>query len=169
MVGAQRPEQVKIRPRLECLVEKIYVKAGETVKKGAALIDVSSIDLAAAKNDYLTKEVQLKHHQRILGLRRRLFEQNAVSEQVWTDAQNNEEKSKLDLQVARDKLKLLGLDDEAIERVGKEDGAQKARLTLRAPVDGTVSEVDADLGNTYDTRSVLVILSVTSPGRSPRF
>ncbi len=168
-IQGQRPEQVKIRPRLECLVEKIYVKAGETVKKGAALIDVSSIDLAAAKNDYLTKEVQLKHHQRILGLRRRLFEQNAVSEQIWTDAQNNEEKSKLDLQVARDKLKLLGLDDEAIERVGKEDGAQKARLTLRAPVDGTVSEVDADLGNTYDTRSVLVILSVTSTGRSPRF
>jgi RNA polymerase sigma factor (sigma-70 family) len=165
-LGSQRLEQVKIRPRLECLVEKIYVRAGETVKKGAALVDLYSTDLAAAKNDYLTKEVQLKHHQRILGLRRKLFEHEAISEQVWTDAQNNEEKSKLEFQVARDKLKMLGLDDEAIGLVAKEDGDRKARVTLRAPVDGTVTQVDVVLGNLYDLNDVLMILSATSSAPS---
>jgi biotin carboxyl carrier protein len=162
---AQRAEHI-IRPRFECLVERVYVKAGQTVKKGAALVDVSSIELAAAKNDYLNKELQLKHYQRILGMRRKLYAEKAISEQLWTDTQNDEEKSKLEFQVARDKLKLFGLDDEAIGLVGKEDGDRKARLTLRAPVDGIISKVDVELGNLYDPKRVLLILRATSSGQS---
>jgi RNA polymerase sigma factor (sigma-70 family) len=165
MRGSQRREQVKMRPRFECLVERIYVKTGQTVKKGDALVDVSGIDLAAAKNDYLTKEVHSKNDQKILALRRKLYANEAISEQVWTDTQNDEAKSKLAFEVARDKLKMLGLDDEAIGRVGKEDGDRKVRLTLRAPVDATVINVDAELGNLYDTKSVLLILSATSSGQ----
>ena len=59
-------------------------------------------------------------------MRRKLFATNAISEQVLTDAQNNEEKSKLAVQVARDKLKFLGLDDDAIGLVGKEDGRSES-------------------------------------------
>ena len=38
-----------------------------TVKKGDPLVELFSTDLAAAKNDYQTREVQWKHDQRILG------------------------------------------------------------------------------------------------------
>jgi ketosteroid isomerase-like protein len=165
MRGSQRREQVKMRPRFECLVERIYVKTGQTVKKGDALVDVSGIDLTAAKNDYLTKEVQSKNDQKILALRRKLYADKAISEQLWTDTQNDEAKSKLTYEVARDKLKMLGLDDEAIGRVGKEDGGQKARMTLPAPANATVSKVDAEPGNLYDVKSVLLILSATSSGQ----
>jgi membrane fusion protein, heavy metal efflux system len=127
---------------------------------------VSSIELASAKNDYLTKEVQSKRDRRILEMRRKLFATKAISEQALTDAQNNGEKSKLEVQVARDKLKFLGLSDEAIELVGTEDGKQKAQSTLRAPMDGTIIKVDAELGNLYDVRSVLLILNATSSGQS---
>jgi biotin carboxyl carrier protein/ketosteroid isomerase-like protein len=159
-------QEIRIRPRFECLVERIYVNRGESVKKGAPLIGLSSIELASAKNDYLTKEVQSKHDRRILEMRRKLFATKAISEQALTDTQNNGEKSKLEVQVARDKLKFLGLNDEAIERVGTEDGKQKAQLTLRAPMDGTISKVDAELGNLYDIKSVLLILNATSSGQS---
>ena len=132
-------------------------------RKALRLVDVSSIDLAAAKNDYLTKEVQSKTSSKdSRHAPKTLRGQKPSRSRLWTDAQNDEEKSKLEFQVARDKLKFLGLDDEAIGLVGKEDGARKARLTLRAPVDGTVSKVDAELGNLYDMKSVLLILSTTS-------
>ncbi len=157
---------IRIRPRFECLVERVYVRPGQAVKKGDALVDVFSTDLAAAKNDYLTKEVQSKHDQKILALRRKLHADKAISEQLWTDTQNDEAKSTLEFQVARDKLKMLGLDDEAIGRVGKEDGGQKARLTMRAPDDGTVREVDVVPGNLYEMKDLLLILSATSPGQS---
>jgi ketosteroid isomerase-like protein/biotin carboxyl carrier protein len=165
--SAQPPEHViRIRPRFDCLIERVYVKTGQTVKKGDALVDVFSTDLAAAKNDYLTKEIQSNHDQKILAMRRKLYAAKAISEQAWTDAQNSEEKSTLEFQVARDKLKILGLDDEAIGRVGKEAGSQKARLTMRAPDDGTVREVDVVPGNLYDMKDLLLILSATSPGQS---
>jgi RNA polymerase sigma factor (sigma-70 family) len=165
--SAQPPEHViRIRPRFESLVERVYVRPGQTVKKGDALVDVSGVDLAAAKNDYLAKEVQSKNDQKILALRRKLYADKAISEQLWTDTQNDEAKSKLTFEVARDKLKMLGLDDEAIGRVGKEDGGQKARMTLRSPADATVSKVDVELGNLYDTKSVLLYLHATSPGQS---
>jgi biotin carboxyl carrier protein len=161
--SAQPPEHViRIRPRFESLVERVYVRPGQTVKKGDALVDVSGVDLAAAKNDYLAKEVQSKNDQKILALRRKLYADKAISEQLWTDTQNDEAKSVLAFEVARDKLKMLGLDDEAIGRIGKEDGGQKARLTLRAPANATVSKVDVELGNVYDMKSVLLILSATS-------
>ena len=165
MFPAQRPEHViRIRPRFECLVERVHVKPGQTVKNGDALVDVFSTDLATAKNDYQTKEVQSLHDQTILALRQKLYADKAISQQLWVDTQNDETKSKLAFEVARDKLKMLGLDDQAIGRVGKEDGGQKARLTLRAPVDATVSKVDVELGNLYDIKSVLLILSATSSG-----
>jgi membrane fusion protein, heavy metal efflux system len=157
---------ILIRPRFECLVEKVYVKAGQAVKKGDPLVDVFSVELVSAKNDFLTKGVKSKHDQTILDARRKLFATNAISEQVLTDAQNNEEKSKLEVQVAREKLKFLGLSDEAIGLVGKEEGDQKARLTLRAPVDGAISKIDAEAGILYDMKSVLLIFNATLPGQA---
>ena len=159
-------QESRIRPRFECLVEKVYVKAGQAVKKGDPLVDVFSVELVSAKNDFLTKGVKSKHDQRILDARRKLFATKAISEQVLTDAQNNENKSKLEVQVAREKLKFLGLNDEAIELVGTEDGNQKARLTLRAPVDGAISKIDAEAGNLYDMKSVLLIFNATLPGQA---
>jgi acetyl/propionyl-CoA carboxylase alpha subunit len=160
---------IRIRPRLKCIVESVHVKAGQTVKKGTPLVDLcSSVDLAEAKNDYLTREVQSKHDQRILDVRRKLFATNAIAEQVFADAQNAAEKSKLAAQVARGKLKFLGLNDEAIGLVEKEDGEQKSRLTLRAPVDGTVTEVDAEAGKLYDMMSVLMILNPKPSGPATR-
>jgi hypothetical protein len=57
----------------------------------------------------------------------------------------------------------MGLNDGAIGLVGKEEGDQKARLTLRAPVDGAISKIDAEAGNLYNMKSVLLIFNATLP------
>ena len=73
-----RPEQVtRIRPRFDCLVEKVYVKVGQTVKKGDPLVDLFSTDLAAAKSDYETAEVQWKHDRKVLEMRRKWSREKA--------------------------------------------------------------------------------------------
>jgi len=167
-LGMKRPDQVtRIRPRLACVVEKVHVNVGQTVKKGDPLVDLFSTDLAAAKNDYLTREVQWKHDQWYLRTRSELHAKKAISEQLFVETQNNEEKSKLQFQIARERVKVLGLDDKAIGRVSKEDGGQKARLTLRSPVDGTVMEVGAETGNLYDTKSVLIVIGANPSQQGP--
>jgi RNA polymerase sigma factor (sigma-70 family) len=155
---ARADRLMKIRPRFQCLVEKIHVKPGQTVGVDDPLADLFSAALAGAKNEFLSKEIYWNHDQRLLQLREKLHKTKSIAEQLWVDTQNDAEKSKLEFQVARDKLRILGLDDEAIERVPKEDGAQKARLTRRSPVAGTVVEVGAEAGNLYDTNSVLLVI-----------
>jgi RNA polymerase sigma factor (sigma-70 family) len=163
-----RSEQVRIRPRFECLVQRIHVRIGEIVKKGDALIEVFSPELAKAKNDYLSAQVQAAHDQRLLEMRRKLHTEKAISEQLWVDSQNAAEKSRLELQAAHDRLMVLGVDDEAIGRTEAETGDQKARLTLRSHVDGTIAEVGAELGNLYDRKDVLLVISTAASTRPPQ-
>jgi hypothetical protein len=83
-------------------------------------------------------------------LRENLRAQNAISEQLFVDTQNDESRARPEHETARDKLGLLGLEAIAIDRVPQEEGDENARLTLRAPVDGTALEVGAEPGNFYD-------------------
>ena len=100
-----------IRPRLECLLEKIYVRTGQAVKKGDPLLDLFSTELAKAKNEYLARKIQWENDRRNLELRQKLVNTGAISNQVWVDTQNQESKSKLEFQTAGEELNLLGLDD----------------------------------------------------------
>jgi len=63
---------IKVRTRFACLLKQIPVKVGQMVKKGDALVEVFSTDLAQAKNDFLVKLVQWEHEKRLFALREQL-------------------------------------------------------------------------------------------------
>ena len=85
----------KIRPRFDTLVEKVLVEKGQHVKKGDPLVNLFSTDLAKAKNEFQTKYVQWQHDLRLLKLREQLVATGAISQQVFVDTQNDENKSRL--------------------------------------------------------------------------
>ncbi len=153
----------RIRPRFDCLVEKVHVKPGQTVKVGDPLADLFSTDLAAAKNDFLAKSVQWEHDQRLLRLREKLFKTGAISDQIWTGTQNDEAKSRLDALVALDRLRIYGLSQEEIGAIKEEDGERKARMTLRSPVHGTVTAIETAPQDLADPKSVLMVISAAKP------
>jgi cobalt-zinc-cadmium efflux system membrane fusion protein len=140
------------------------VGRGFQVKKGDRLADLFSIELARAKNEYLAARVQKEGDQRNMDVRRKLADSAAISTQSWLDTQNAASKSNLAYQTARDNLLLLGLNEQSIDAIDKEEGEQKARVTLRSPADGTVSEVDFQDGDLCDSKSVLVVIEAIAPG-----
>jgi cobalt-zinc-cadmium efflux system membrane fusion protein len=156
----------QVRPRFEGLVENVYVEPGQVVKKGDPLVDLFSVEVARAKNAYLAARVQKENDQRNIDARRKLVEQAAISSQNWIDTQNAASKSNLAYQDARENLQLLGLDEEAIAHIDKEEGEQKARMTLRSPVDGTVRQVPAAAGDLADPKGVLMLIDGGSPEAS---
>ena len=105
----------KIRPRFDTLVEKVRADLGQKVQKGTPLVDLFSIELAQAKNDFQTKYVQWQHDLQLLTLREKLFKQQAISEQLLVDTQNDERKSRLDFLTARGKLRLYEVPEEQID------------------------------------------------------
>ena len=97
----------KVRPRFDTRVEKVHATIGQKVKKGDPLVDLYSTDLAAAKADFQTKYVQWQHDLKLYNLRQKLVETGAISQQLWVDTQNDEQKSRLDYNIARDKLSVF--------------------------------------------------------------
>ncbi len=157
----------KIRPRFDTLVQKVYPEIGQLVKKGDPLVDLYSIELAAAKNDFQTAFVQWRHDQRLLDLRRKLVVKDAIAQQVLVDTINDEAKSRLNYDTARGKLRLLGVPEEEIDpllrNLGDEPLKQdpgeidkKAQMTRLCPVDGVVIKKDVARGNLYDSNDILM-------------
>jgi cobalt-zinc-cadmium efflux system membrane fusion protein len=163
----------KIRPRFDTLVEKVYVELGQKVKKGDPLVDLFSTDLAAAKNDFQTAYVQWQHDLTLRMVREKLFKQNeAVSLQQLTDTRNDENKSRLAVTTARQKLVVFEVPEEQIDALVKNlnptelpdkdamhSFIDKAKMTRRSPVDGIVVARDVVPGNLYDNNDVLLVIA----------
>jgi len=159
----------KIRPRFDTLVEMVHAELGQKVKKGQPLLDLFSTDLAAAKNDFQTAYVQWQHDLTFRAVREELFKTKAISAQSLTDTRNDENKSRLAVTTARQKLIVFEVPEEQIDPLVKNlnpadlpekdaihSFTDKAKMTRLSPVDGIVVLRDVVPGNLYDTNNVLM-------------
>jgi cobalt-zinc-cadmium efflux system membrane fusion protein len=159
----------KVRSRFDTKVENVRAELGQKVKKGDPLVELSSTDLAAAKSDFQQKYVQWQHDLKLKNLRRKLYEDKAISEQLWVDTQNDEQKSRLDFQLAHDKLSvtyevpeeqldplLANLADKSVEARQFGSTADKAKMIMLSKGDGIVIKRDVVKGNYYETTDVLM-------------
>ena len=159
----------KVRPRFDTRVEKVFALPGQKVTKGQPLVELYSTDLAAAKNDFQTKWVQWQHDLKLFDLRQKLVETGAISQQVWVDTQNDEQKSRLDFNLARDKLTVFyevpreeidplldRLRDKSVDPRKFGDNNEKARMTLRSKAEGYVIIRDVVEGNYYESTDTLM-------------
>lgn len=160
----------KVRPRFDTLVEGVLAEKGRFVKKGDPLVELYSTQLATAKNQLQTNFVQWRHDVRYLEVRSKLVKTGAISEQAYVDTVNEESKSRLDYYTSWENLRILGVPESEIEPLTANLGeapsagslhnvADKAKLTLRSPVDGIVIERNVVPGNLYDNDDVLMVIA----------
>ncbi len=159
----------KVRTRFDARVEAVHVKIGDKVKKGDPLVELYSTDLAAAKTDFQTKYVQWQHDLKLYKAREKLVATGAISQQLWVDTQNDEQKSRLDFNIARDKLSVFyeipeeelhplleGIGDKVVDPAKFGTVSNKAKMTLRSKSDGYVILRDVVPGNFYESTDVLM-------------
>jgi cobalt-zinc-cadmium efflux system membrane fusion protein len=162
----------KIRPRFDTRVDKVHVELGQKVKKGQPLLDLFSTDLAAAKNDLQTAYVQWQHDLTLRTLREELIKTEAISKQVLTDTRNDENKSRLAVITARQKLVVFEVPEDQIDPLVKNLNPNdlphtdalyavldRAKMTRLSPVDGIIVARDVVPGNLYDTNDVLMVIA----------
>lgn len=148
-----------IRSRFNCLVNHVFVSIGDEVNKGDPLLDLFSTDLAEAKALYEERTAQWQHDRAQLDRYEPLFQQKAVAAKEYYDAVNDEKKSQLLLNVARDNLGVFGLSEADIAQVEHEEGSRKAMLTLHAPAGGLVINRDVVEGSLYDPSDRLMVIA----------
>ena len=111
-------------------VVELKVRLGDYVKKGQELLSIHSSDLAGAFSEY-QKAVADEHlAQKGLDRTQLLFSHGALAEKDLQQAEDIEEKAKLDVQTAEQRVRLLGGDP----------AHPSSLITLRAPVSGTIVE-----------------------------
>jgi RNA polymerase sigma factor (sigma-70 family) len=175
-VGLDPDSITKIRPRFnDTLIERVFVKIGQPVKKGDPLFELRSPDLASARNDCRTRFIQWDHDHKFLLAREPLAKEGRVTQLVWTDTVNDEKKSRLDYLVARDRLATYGMSaeqiDELLEGLSDDRGARAdqakvgdlSAMTFVSPVDGLILERDVIPGNFYDRKDVLLVIAPPRP------
>ena len=145
----------KILTPLAGAVEKILVKVGDGVRKGTPLALVRSSDVSDAHAGYLSAQAQLKQAERGYELNKKLFEIGAVTKNDLLTSEANYDQSRALAEGFKRKLDIYGSSDGS--------GGQ-GHLIIRAPIAGNVVEIQAHIGDRFDTSTPL--MSVADHNRS---
>jgi cobalt-zinc-cadmium efflux system membrane fusion protein len=132
-------------------VTKLLARPGDSVTQGQPLFVIEAADTVQAQNDFITAMTGLNKARSALDLAqlqdkraKDLFEGKAVplkdyqqTQATLIQAQNDLRSSQTALEAARNKLRILGLTDDAISTF-QEKGRINPETTILAPIAGTV-------------------------------
>ena len=144
----------KILTPLAGSIEKILVRVGDGVKQGTPLAQLRSSDVSDAYAGHLSALAQLKQAERSYELNKKLFEIGAVTKNDLLTSEANYEQSKAVVEGLKKKLDIYG----------SSNGGGQGHLTIRSPIAGNVVDIQAHLGDRFDTSTPLMV--VANPNRS---
>jgi cobalt-zinc-cadmium efflux system membrane fusion protein len=115
---------------------QVFVRLGDDVKKGHILLRISSPDLGQAFSDYQKFKADEVLARKQLERSQLLYAKGAIAARDLESAQDAEDKAKVDLRTAADRVRILG---------GNLDSASPL-LDIRAPLSGTIIEQNVTAG-----------------------
>ena len=111
-------------------VVELKVRLGDYVTKGQVLLSIHSADLAGAFSDYQKAVADERLARKALDRAQLLYSHGASAEKDLQQADDTEEKAKVDVQSAEQRVRLWGGDP----------AHPSAMIELRAPLSGTIVE-----------------------------
>jgi cobalt-zinc-cadmium efflux system membrane fusion protein len=118
---------------------------------GTLLCQIESVDLAQAKSDYLKAKVQVSVDQDTLNRSAVLVQSGVVSDKAKFDAETALEKSRADLEAARQKLLVFGLTESDLVAAEHQVGRERMLYDITSPRSGVISEKNITVGELADT------------------
>lgn len=137
-------EEIPIKPNISGIIDEIFVKAGEKVKRGELIAklevvpDVNSLN--AAKNQIRTAEINLKNQEKVFNRQKELFEKGVISENEFDNAVNQYEIAQQNLESAQENFEIV--------KTGTTEGIGDAATTkIKSTINGMVLDVPVKEGN----------------------
>jgi membrane fusion protein, heavy metal efflux system len=127
------------------LVTQLYVQAGDSVKRGAALVTLSMPGLADAQSALIQAQLQSQLAASKATRDQKLFSEGLIAESRLRATQSEAQSARASLSAAQTALSMLGS--------GKVSGSS---ITLTAPMPGVVVESSAEPGQRVDAGMALV-------------
>jgi cobalt-zinc-cadmium efflux system membrane fusion protein len=127
-------------------VTRLFVHAGDPVRAGRALAELTSPDLGRARAEYLSASSRLKLAEAVLERKRGLAAEKIVPLREVQEAESAVGEARAALRASRAAIAAFGADPPADDG----DGATSSVFVLRSPVAGAVIERTAVLGQMLD-------------------
>tara|TARA_Y100000782_G_scaffold115487_1_gene159069 strand:+ start:1034 stop:2344 length:1311 start_codon:yes stop_codon:yes gene_type:complete len=163
--GKVQPEtEVKLSAEISGEIVQLPVKEGNKVKKGDLIVKInpdlfvaarnrmeaslnsSKANAANAKARVAQSEAQLLNASANYKRVKQLFDDKAISQADYDNALSQFEVAKADVEAAKESLKAAEYNVKSAEAALKEADDNLRRTTIFAPIDGTVSKLDAEVG-----------------------
>jgi cobalt-zinc-cadmium efflux system membrane fusion protein len=148
-VQPDREGVVKITSRLPGTVQSINVKLGDFVKKGQVLAVIKTPDTTDLYSQKIYLSAQLEQAMRLYKMKKELYEIGAIPKSDLIEAETNYKVIEAQLKGVEQKLKLLG--------------GGMGQITIVAPLDGIVYQINAHVGDLVDQSTE--ILNIVRPGK----
>lgn len=127
-----------IIPKISGVALEINKNIGNFVKKHEVMAVLESRDMADIKASYLAALSKTRLTASILEREQRLYQEKISPEQDYLNAKNLYEESLINVQLATQKLRAFGLDDEEINLLANQKNPDLRLYQVRSPIDGTV-------------------------------
>lgn len=138
-------KQVHVTPLGGGVVMLVAAELGQAVKRGQALAQLFSRDLAEAQTAYVSFNAELEAEHKKLVRTQELVRLGAASRQELEEIEANHQVHAAHVEEARQKLLLLGLDARQVADVAA--GRQAStNITIPSPLDGVVTARSVNLG-----------------------
>ncbi len=126
-------------------IKNVRLIAGDKVKKGQLLVQITDPDYIKLQEDYLQAKEDVNFLKQEYERQQQLAKENVVSQKKWQDARRNYLRAKARLNGLIQRLKMLH-----ISIVDVEAGKMTATINLYAPIDGYVSKLYVTEGSAVE-------------------
>ncbi|WP_457744682.1 efflux RND transporter periplasmic adaptor subunit [Sulfurimonas sp.] len=127
-------------------VSKIFVKPYRKVKKGEKLFVLTSPKLLDLQSDYISTLLEFEFYEKEVKRLDPLAKKGVVASKRYIEAKNQFEKLRTSKEFKRSLLKAYGLSQSQINKITKEYKPYPI-LTIRAPANATVSDIEVQMGS----------------------
>ena len=144
------------------LLDRLYVAAGQEVKKGQIVAHLTSADLLGLQKDYLQAMTQNKLAAKNLSRDKELFKDGIIAQRRYLEAESAQAEVSATLAQSKQALRLAGMSDSAINKINSTSGMDSG-ITLTAPIDGQVLEQMVTAGQHVDMAMPLYRIAKLNP------
>lgn len=143
--GAVVPrKEIEIKPQVSGLISKLYVEAGDIVKKGDLIAQVqivpNMVSLNNAENRLSIAKISLTNAKREYTRNKNLWEDGVIAESLYRQFELTYENAMQEVEAAKDNLEL-------IKKGSTQRSGKTSNTNVRATITGMVLDVPVEEGN----------------------
>jgi RND family efflux transporter MFP subunit len=126
-------------------IDQVLVRPGETVAPGQELARVVSVELGSLQLSLLQAQAEVDLARKLVEQRQALDREGIIAGKTLTEAEAGLSEKSAALEIARQKLAAIGLDEGTIQHVQK-TGERQAYVSLTSPIGGVITHADVRVG-----------------------